>query len=264
MSLKRLMLRTAVVAALKNKTIAQDRVFDSKLSALQVTDSNDMLPAVCVYTEADTGVNVQAGDAGVLLERNVDVHLELTVSMWQDLEIPGPQGNPEQVRALAIATTDPELEALLDLFELQTKLTLLGITDEAIALQKIIRKWNGWNSLPGREDNGNNKLCARQVIMPVQINDDCRFPFDGSVITPGPRGHTIFPPLADMAPYLRQFLEGLAGMPNFSTMRDMLQMMYGTRPLPPVGQLTTFGFRAGFAGANSDSADVVDAPLKTD
>lgn len=259
MSLNRLMLRAAVVRALKNKTIAQDRVFDSRLDPLQTSKPDDMLPAVCVYTESDNGLNQNdGGGQPVNFVRDLDLQLELTVGSWKSLEIPGPQGNPEQVKAFVIAGTDSELEALLDLFELQIKMILFGVSDEAIAVQKLVRQWRGWNSLPGRDDGGNTKLCARQVVIPVQLSDDCRLPVDGSVIAPGPRGSTMFPPLVEFAPYLQKLLEDMACNPAYATLRDLLQMIYGSKPLPPVGRVTSIGLRASFDGS------IVDAPVTID
>lgn len=258
MSLNRLMLRAAVVRALSGKTIAQGRVFDSRLDPLQTDDLNDMLPAICVYTESDNGVNQNdGGGSPPNFVRDLDVQLEITIGSWKDVEIPGPQGNPEQVKAFLIAASDSELEALLDLLELQIKLILFGVSEEAIAVQKLVRQWKGWNSLPGRDDKGNNKLCARQIVIPVQLSDDCRLPVDGSVIAPGPRGKTIFPPLIELAPYLQKLLEDMARVPAYSSLRDLLQMIYGTKPLPPVGRVKHIGLHA-----KVGTAAIIDAPIE--
>ena len=245
MSLNRLFLRAAVVRTLMNRTIAEGRVYDSKLSPLQHQAAEDNLPSICVYTESDVGQNQQETAGGrPTFVRDVDLQIEITIGTWAKVEVPVADGNPELVDGFEIAASDPELEALLDLLEFQIKGLLLGDSDEAHTVARLVRKWTSWNSLPGRTDEGNNKICARQVVIAVALNDDCHLPVDGSIIARGPKGATLFPPLERQAPWLIPLLQHMAGFPQYASLVDLLMKLDGTKPLPAVPRLRHVGFNA--------------------
>jgi len=262
MSLQRLLLRTSVVRALKNKTIAGAMVFDSGMSPQQTQADNNRLPSINVYTQADSRTQINdSGSLPPIFRAEIDLQIELTIGGWQEIEVPGPQGNPELVNAYVTASTDAELEAMLDMLELQVRTTIFGADEEVSPLQRMVQQWKAWNSIPGRSDSGNEKYAAREILIPVQLRDDCMLPIDGTTFPKGPRGDTIFPPLETAAPYLKPLLRDLAKMPAYQSLRVLLQQLYGTEPLPKVDLLTSVGMQMDF---NGDGTPEVVAPFQAE
>ena len=246
MSLARLMLRAAWVGALKNKTIAENRVFDTRLNPLEITNKVDLLPCICVYTDHDTGKNIKTkgGDPLPVFERQVDLIMEITVGAWHEVEIEGPQGNPEQTEIFDMVETDAELEALLDFLELQIKAAFYDSSD----LSRRITHVESWESVPGRSTAGNTRQCARLMTIRCLVVDECMEALLGltPMRTANPSGATALPVLAELAPYLAPFLTDLARIPAFSSLRAMLGRLNGNTPLPAVQEGFSLGMKFAF------------------
>lgn len=228
MSLQRMRLRAAFVAALINKTIAEGRVFDSRIGEIQEQDADQLIPFVAVYTDSDQRQQKAPGDVTPLFSRSIDVVIELAVGTWLNERDDG-SGNAERV--FAAPQTDAELEALLDMLEFQIWRAIFDVANStaAGALQELVKQWAGWDSIPGRSPKGNHKISARQLTITCHVTDD-RLPAPGEC-PPGASVAGLFPP------YLAPLVNEIRTQPRWRTLKSTLEQLISP-PAPPAGGIS--------------------------
>jgi hypothetical protein len=175
MSLTRTALRLATVLALNNNykspfpTIAADRVHDSRNVPPSLINDDEFKPEIAVYTTDDDGDD-PISKRPPFRNRTIDLIIELSVVKWSYEE----QGS-EKVLVQDLPTTDPELEAWLDVMEHQVKFALANpISKWASQFGLIVKKINSWKS--GRwadEEKTAVPLAYRIIKVNVSIPDDC-------------------------------------------------------------------------------------------
>jgi hypothetical protein len=240
---QRLLLRSAVVGALMNRTIAEGRVFDTMIGDVQKSADDQWLPFISVYTDIDRRRGQGAGDARQTYERLIDITIEIGVGRWTQQEVPAQGDAPPQMQdVFGLIETDAELEAVLDLFELQVFRSLHNPSPHALALHNMVQDWQSWDSIPGREGNGlNNKISCRNLTITVRVRDDCR-----------PDARSIYPRFETLAPNLCALVTQIAKTPALASMREMLKELYGETPLPAPNPLLRFGMYVDARDVNVD------------
>ncbi|RRC36578.1 hypothetical protein EIA13_30110, partial [Escherichia coli] len=93
MSLSRLMLRALACVALQKQpsdavapTMAEDRVFDSRIDPFVFKDYSKPMPGIIVYTDDDTGDLINRGSGSGPYRRWVDLRVEIVIGSF-DTEI---------------------------------------------------------------------------------------------------------------------------------------------------------------------------------
>lgn len=235
MSLQRLRLRAAFVRCLSNDgiapfpTIADQRVFDTRIGEIEER-KDALLPFIAVYTDGDQRQQLARGDPRPTFARTIDVVIELAIGTW---------GLEAGTMVFMAPETDAELEALLDLLELQIWSALFDqVSPHATAVQHLVKEWVGWDSIPGRSPHGTNKITARQLTITCRVADDC-IP-DESMSGPRPSAESIFPA------YLAPLVEQIKTRPALGSLK---RIVFGddqptTAPAPPQG--ITFGVSVDF------------------
>lgn len=213
MSLIRLQLRSATVLALSNNeatpfpTIAGPLVFDSKMDPIADTLGETMMPCVIVYTDKDEQTKLDRGNGTLFHERRIGLTIECCIGTFSK-------------NGATWLETDPELEAMLDVFEWQVWFTLWGQSPGAVAWRKLIKQIESWSSVPGRSADGNTRISVRQITAHLIVNNDCR-PQVGIV---GP-GESFPTPQVDSllgVPYLAGLEETLRKKPEFAVLAEQL------------------------------------------
>ena len=155
----RLLLRALTVLALTRggdgpvfPTMANEAVFDTKLRPVTDTATEVMTPIIHVYTDSDSRVNMEkGGGTRPNWKRTVTIMLELAIGSLTS-------GKMKYVE------TDPELEAMLDLFELEAELALFAIDDPfALAWRSMIKSFDDWESIPFRSAEQASRFAVRQI-----------------------------------------------------------------------------------------------------
>lgn len=170
MSLERTALRLATVMALAGgfqepwPTMAQGRVFDSRLDPLQLVDmkTDDVLPVITVCTDDDHGKSLGDNNGGPPFEQTVSLCIDISIGMVG--------GSDERQEFLVMPQTEPELEAMIDLFERQIKAAL--VHPSAVwsqELQKVIIRVSDWSSIRYVESDSNVRLCSRRITAAVTL-----------------------------------------------------------------------------------------------
>lgn len=177
MSLNRLMLRALAVNALSPQeadadliTMAGDKVFDSRLDPTQFSDDEPELPAIIVYTDEDSWSLVnRASNTGPFI-RYVDLRIEIAIGSFDTVV-----QDEQSFRAFGVPTTDPELEARLDIFEQQVRWALMDWPNRSAtaAFKQFVVQFIDISSHVQRDEGGNNRLAMRRMIIRCRINDDC-------------------------------------------------------------------------------------------
>jgi hypothetical protein len=158
MSLARMALRISTVIALRDATMAQERVRDSALSQLDAEAVDDLAPVITVSTEAtERKRGAQMQQTSLVLE------LALTAK-------PRPDEETDEI-VIGFAETDADLDLMLDLFERET-LDALARPDSAAAdLFRTLCGGEAVNS-PGSDYSSirgvgaaGQRLAARQILL---------------------------------------------------------------------------------------------------
>lgn len=171
MSLNRAAFRLATICALSNNwtepwpTIAQGRVFDSRLDPRQSWEPGELRPALVVYTEDDNGAALSSNNGGPPWRRMVNLVIEAML---------GAVGADDHGLTFDLAVTDAELEGQLDLMEHQVKFALANTLNPWTALLQngfLIRICD-WSSQRFVTSEGQVPLSGRQLTAQVEIRDD--------------------------------------------------------------------------------------------
>ena len=239
----RLLLRAATVLALTRggagpfPTMAGEAVFDSKLTPVMDIAQEAQTPIGLVYTGEEKRRNLDT-NGSALWCRNIDLIIEIAIGSF------GKNG-------VEWVETDAELEALLDFFELEVEAALSDLSNPwAAAWRKLVRKIEHWDSEPFRSSEQNVRYAVRQIVIGVEINNDC---------LPRP---TIEPvrlarPATLDVPYLSGLTETLKSNPVFESTWALLS---GVRDLVQFPQLKTVAIK-GHYGGPSDAPPNVEVPI---
>lgn len=174
MSLNRLALRLATVLALSNNnsapwpTMAEGRVYDSRLDPVEMLETADRKALIIVYTDGDKGTPQGAGSSdGVTgFTRTIDLVIEMAVAqpMLDEGTDPG----------LVALQTDSQLEATLDAFEMQIKNALRGPAPWAVQWKTLTRRIRTWDSARFAETDASRiRFSERRIVIEVEMADDC-------------------------------------------------------------------------------------------
>jgi hypothetical protein len=221
MSLERTALRIGMVMALSNAmqtpfpTVAQDRVYDSRIDPFQGLTEGDIAPLAIVYTDDDDRESLSGNNGGPPWRQSVNLVIELSMGMVGNLV--GEDGNPmlgennTPLSTFLPIATEPQLEAMLDLFEEQVERLfrqppnawanrLIG-TPEALVVRV-----ESWSSKRYVEREAQYRFAARQIMLRVMLPQP---PFPDIVETapadppaiPPPLGPLLDAIIADNGPY---------------------------------------------------------------
>lgn len=177
MSLSRLMLRALACVALQQQaddtvppTMAEDRVFDSRLDPMIFKQFSKPMPGITVYTDDDDGELINRGSGDGPYRRWIDLRVEIVIGSF-DTEI---VDNQQQL-VFDIPMTDAQMEAQLDLFEVQAKWALLSLPNRAYtnAFRAFVVRVESIKSHATRDENGNNRFASRRIHFKCEVNDDC-------------------------------------------------------------------------------------------
>lgn len=236
MSLNRLMLRAAAIAALTRQpgetdfpTIAGEQVFDSRLDNIEFDEVGRVeLPLVTVYTDEDERVLLNQGLGFGEDMRHVLLRIEIAIGSFETTI----EDNRKKI-VYALPTTDAELEFMLDMFELQVQRALFHpIRAASLAFQNLVIQRESWHSHVSRSGQDNNKLAARTLTYRLRIHPDCPPRWTTEPIVPDTRV-----PQIDNAPYLQPLIDTLAKNPDYAGLMAMLREIAGGLPTVQVPAL---------------------------
>lgn len=191
----RLVLRWAWVHALTNfstapyPTLAGNLVYDSKIEPAEDFKEDQILPLCVVYTDYDRyhWLHQSLNNR----DRLLTVTLELLVAQIKEL----PNGEGFSVR---YPNTDPELEASLDLFEVQVAHAIRATNPAAECVRHFMPAIHDIISRRGATVEGGQKLAARQITIEAKV----------------PRG----PTKGVVAPHVAAFLDKLDDYEDYRPM----------------------------------------------
>ena len=159
MNLDRLVVRLAAVSALNNflqppfPTLAGDKIFDSRIEAVEDFKTKVMFPIAVVYTDYDK--NHWAHQSLNNEDRLLTATFEILIA--QISEIPDEGGF-----LVERPNTDSELETSLDIFEMQIAEALRADNPAADCWRHLMYHYNEVTSRRGATTEGGQKLAARQ------------------------------------------------------------------------------------------------------
>lgn len=172
--MNRTALRLATIAALTNggsapfPTMAGDIVFDSRAEPIEMAVETEAYPMIIVHTERDSE-DRDAGNGRALsrpLRRTVDLRIEFGIT--NSPKDAAGATRPDWPEA------DAQLEAMLDLFNLQIMDALFGAGPWTLW-------WRGMFSVPvivvdrfdTQPKQGQMKVAAREIVMRVTVPAEC-------------------------------------------------------------------------------------------
>jgi hypothetical protein len=177
MSLSRLYTRALACVALQQQaddtvspTMADDRVFDSRLDPLLFKEYSSPMPGIIVYTDDDDGELINRGSGTGPFRRWVDLRVEIVIGSFNSEVVDG-----EQQLVFDLPMTDSQLEAQLDLFEQQVKWALFSLPNRIYshAFRLYVVRIESIKSHATRDENGNNRFASRRMHFKLEIPDDC-------------------------------------------------------------------------------------------
>lgn len=176
MSLTALAVRIATIRALKGRTFAGDRVFDSKINPVNLVASAEREPVIIVTTDDDdisiTGRDLRAGD------HKLELVIEVAVTQKVTVEVE----NGGTTEVLSIPATDAGLETTVGLIGWQIAKALSADGGEWGDLWRtFVTKVHSISSRRGADDENGVRYAARQYIYSI---DHISEPTPGE--TPGP------------------------------------------------------------------------------
>lgn len=233
MSLVSLALRLATIRALKGRTFAEDRVFDSRIEAIDTLAMNETAPIIIVTTDDDEvayeGRDLFAGDHKHDLVIEAGVWTKVSTEKDGDL--------------LIIPATDAGLEASLNIFCYQIARALAGDGGEWGDLwRSIVTSVPKGSSRRGADDTKGVRFAARQLIYTV---DHIAEPMPGRMPA---EGETWF-----------RILEMLKADPEFAAIGKIIETEIAAVSLMPWEQV-----RAALGLADDEATWVSERPVAID
>jgi hypothetical protein len=160
MSIIRMLTRLTAVAALRGKTWADDRVFDSDNTPLsrQLVQNESAKPYIVVYTDTDNRMEIQSTDL-TSIRREMSLVLEIGVAS----KIEGPTGEAQ----ITTPPTDEGMEIALDMVEQQALDSLLGDpqSEWSELLKTLIMKIDRVVCQRGASTERDRRWAARQLTL---------------------------------------------------------------------------------------------------
>lgn len=186
MSLTRLAMRIAAAKAIRGRTLAQDRVFDSAVDPIDRTILETHQPMAVVTTD-EHSLDVTGRDLGSG-PHQCDLVVEIAIAART--EVQAPDGSGGQI-TVAIPHTDEGMEITLDILEHQ----VIG------ALQRDDNAWTRlWMALVprvtkrvsrrGASSEDGVRFAARQVVLTCDLVDT---PPSGEAVSAGAHGVWLWP-----------------------------------------------------------------------
>lgn len=220
MSLTRLVMRLAAARALRDRTLAGARVFDSAVDPIDQTIAENRQPLLVLTTdehEADITGRDLAGD-----HHRCDLVIELAIAAR--VEVPARDGQGGQI-TIAIPHTDEGMELTLDMMEHQV-LAALTRDDSAWARawMKLVPRVTRRLSRRGASSENGVRFAARQLVLTCDLVDT---PAAGEDIPPGTAWGEVLAlmeanqTLAPIAAMLREQIEG-EDVPDWARTAQML------------------------------------------
>jgi hypothetical protein len=248
MSLERTALRLGMAMALSNgyaapfPTIAQDRVYDSRIDAVQGLQVNDLAPIIIIFTDDDDRDQLSTNNGGPPWKQCVNLILELSIGMVGPLFKEGTDeplldeaGNVLPGELLPVAT-EPELEAMLDLFEAQIERLFRQLVNAWSGarlygeMDSLMVRIESWNSKRYVEREAQNRLAARQIIIRCQLPQ----PPEALIVSPPGEGEPAPTPFipAPLGPLLQDIIDDAGPYaPSAQAIQDLLLDNGGFGPL---------------------------------
>lgn len=266
--LNRLALRLATVRALRGRTLADERVYDSEHGAIDEVAVERPLPFIVVYTD---DAQLHHGDRDLWsTSGNKRVgsgyqKLVIEIAMTQRMRVTGENGEP--VAGAVQPETDAAMEFNLDVVERQIIAALMDPQSPwAEMWREIVDHVGDRQSQRGVSLRDGVRFAGRQITLDVQLMKD---PVPGAPLGPI---WTRFLALASDDPTLAPVVPALEALLVGRELSDWQigRSAYGltldeTRALlvaPPAGAETTSPVFAGELGANPDAeveGDGIDA-----
>lgn len=158
MSLVSLALRLATIRALKGRTFAEDRVYDSKIETIDTLAVNETAPIIIVTTDDDE-VDIEGRD---LFAGNHKLELVIEVAAWTKVS------TEKDGEVLVVPATDAGLEITLNLICYQITRALIGDGGEWGDLwRRIVTNVSSVKSRRGADNTEGVRYAARQLIFTV-------------------------------------------------------------------------------------------------
>lgn len=162
MSLTALAIRLATIRALKGRTYAEERVFDSKIGPVELVAQGEARPVIIVTTDDDavdiTGRDMRAG------EHRLELIIEVAVTERVTVEI----SEGATTEEVGIPATDAGLEATLAIIGWQISKALAADGGEWGDLWRtLVVKVHSIASRRGADDANGVRYAARQYIYSV-------------------------------------------------------------------------------------------------
>lgn len=228
MSLTRLFTRALACVALQKQddddvspTMADDRVFDSRLDPVLFKDFDTPMPGIIVYTDDDDGELINQGSGTGPFRRNIDLRVEIVIGSFNSEVV-----DDEQQLVFDLPMTDAQLEAQLDLFEAQVKWALFALPDRLYshAFRKFVIRIKSIVSHATRDESGNNRFASRRIHFKLEIPDDCPPHWVG--LEPGTKPPPKIPFCDDLskfpAPWIAPMLQAMCNQPSMQGVLDVL------------------------------------------
>jgi len=167
MSLSRLAARITAARALRDATLAEDRVFDSLIDPLALTRDGGGQPAIIVLT--DDHVSEPQGRDVAMGEQTCDLVVEIVIASRAD--VPGDDAG--EATTVAVPHTDEGMEMLLDLIEAQVIRTLTGEANDWASIwmafaPRIMQRI----SKRGASTEDGARFAARQLVLSCDLLAD--------------------------------------------------------------------------------------------
>ena len=209
MSLTRLVMRLAAARALRDRTFAGARVFDSAVDPIDQTIAENRQPLLVLTTdehEADITGRDLAGD-----HQRCDLVIELAIAAR--VELPASDGDGGQI-SIAIPHTDEGMELTLDIMEHQVTRALTRDDNAwSRAWMKLVPRVTQRLSRRGASSENGVRFAARQLVLTCDLVDT---PVAGNTIVPNSAWGEVLtlmqadPILGNIANLLRTELDGTA------------------------------------------------------
>lgn len=204
MSLARLAMRIAAARALRDATLAEERVHDSAIAPIDQTIAEERQPILIVTTD-DHEMDVTGRD---LFHGNVSCDLVIEAAIAARVEVAGEES------VITIPHTDEGMELALDLMEHQVMAALTRErNDWSRVWMKLVPRISRRLSRRGASVEKGVRFAARQIVLTCDLIEA---PADGAAVAAGTAWADLLSVLeedADLAPIARMLRSEIEGAP---------------------------------------------------
>jgi len=167
MSLTRLAMRLAAARALRDRTLAGARVFDSAVDPIDQTIAETRQPLLVLTTD-EHGLDVTGRDLNSGAHR-CDLVIEIAIA--SRVEVPASDGDGGQI-SIAIPHTDEGMELTLDIMEHQvTRALTRDDTAWSRTWMKLVPRITRRLSRRGASSENGVRFAARQLVLTCDLVD---------------------------------------------------------------------------------------------